>query len=245
MNYNKDVQAINDRIHEIKHRALWYNAHDNRVTWIPDYDVTDYKPVVIPDYKYENMVVYESKSEPVEVKPVTQEVAKRSQALIRPEDITDAVDSRDLLDTVLAQNLERITAKVDKRVTSKWVGEAKETQRARYTNQARGAYQKMWEACGSSSVGHNFRMMEVRGYNVEQCQDCAFAGPSTKSAGPSRNREARIATDMNNDMMKAMAERMIEVDIEAGLFAWPTNEDYPNIVSKGERMKPRKLFGRR
>lgn len=175
--------------------------------------------------------------------PKLQEVVKRSTALVRPGDITDAVDSRDLLDTILSQNLERIGSKVDKRIVDTWVVTESKRRKDVYEAKAKAAYEKMWSVCGNSSVGHNLLRHEVRGYNVKQCQDCKWTRHNgTNYHGEPDTGEERTAAQMNADMINAMVDQMIALDIEAGLFSWPTVEDYPNI--RKPRTKKKGLFKR-
>jgi len=184
-------------------------------------------------------------TDPLPSKEESPKVA--STELVRPGDITNAVDSRDLLDRLMMTNIERITKKVDKRVIDEWLTKRKKELRDQYIARAKPAYQKMWKVCESKKVGHNYRNLDVRGYTIKQCDDCKFACPSsTHSVNDSFDfaRQQRVSNEMNEDQIKALAERMIEVDIEAGIFTWPTAEDYPNIVIGDTGTKKKKwIFG--
>lgn len=151
--------------------------------------------------------------------------------LVRPGDITDAIDSRDLLDQIITANTKAIIQKVDKRIVAKWLADKKKEQKSVYVAQAKEAYNKLWAICSDKTVGHNFRNLDVRGYTIKQCDDCKFAKPSSKDdiTGYFAT-ETKTANSMNNDQINALADRMIELDIEAGIFTWATQEDYPNIV---------------
>lgn len=150
------------------------------------------------------------------------EMVKRSTDLVRPEDITDAVDGDDLLKILVDTNLVKIEQKVDKRIRVAWVSEENKRIRATYFDKALKAYQKIWVKCGGSSIGHNNRNIDQGGVTVHQCDDCKFV--SAKS--DKQVYEVDRAKSMNETLVKSMADRMIELDVEANVLAWPTEDDY-------------------
>lgn len=169
-----------------------------------------------------------------------------STELIRAGDITDAIDSNDLLNRIIAQNKQVVKQKVDKRIVLEWLENRKKELRRQYIQKAETAYKEIWSICSSKSVGHNYRVIDVRNRSINQCDDCKYADASSKlsnsSLGNDYKYEKKIADEMNHSVIKALADEMIKVDIEAGIFSWPTEEDYPNIRSSNPTKK-RWIFG--
>lgn len=172
-------------------------------------------------------------------------------ALALPGDI-EAVDGRDLLDQLVQRNLSAVNDRIHSRECKKWVADERGKIRDKYRGQALEAYNKIWNTCGESSVGHNFRMLEVRGYNINQCQDCKFCGPYNKrptslgSESYSYRNQIEISKSMNVDMANALAEEMIKLDKEASILRMPDEDDFelsrkskPIEAIKGRR----RLFG--
>lgn len=150
--------------------------------------------------------------------------------LIRPEDITDAIDGRDLLATLVATNVGKVEEKVDLRKRKEWLEEETKRRRAQYYELAKEGYEKIWTVCSKSAVGHNGRNVDRGGYTVKQCDDCKFVFPPSKQGSSYYSQEKRSADEMNRTLIKSMVERMIELDIEAGIFTWPTIDDYPRSI---------------
>jgi len=206
----------------------------------------------------------------VEVEWAEEEPKKKSIALVRPEDITDAVDSTDLLDTLLTFNLEKIVDKNDQRVREKWASQERDKIRAEYEVRARKAYEKMWDTCYSSKVGHSWLNLDSAGYTLSSCQVCSYTYAAAPDATPNpftkgtydhnnfeekrkrKNAQGDIAREMNAALITAMKDRMIEVDEEAGILIWPTADDYtgeelveipsPDVVSR-EANRVKRWFG--
>lgn len=169
-----------------------------------------------------------------------------STALIRPGDITDAIDSRDLLTSLMDQNKSRVQGKVDARLAKQWLDDALKNRRERYMRDAKQAYEKIYAVCVESPVGHNFRMIEVMGYNINQCDDCGFCTNSTPgdSTAGQVSRELSRANDMMDTRNKALADRMIELDIEAQIIEPLKIEDYPGPLMPPREEKKKGLFSR-
>lgn len=177
-----------------------------------------------------------------------------SQALISPSEIK-AIDSHDLLQQMISSNVEKVAQKVDSRIVLKWLGERKKQLKDEYTLKARNAYNEIWSVCTSKKIGHSFNTIDVKGYSVAQCNDCKYCEPALRkpvegSINYGSDKYAYDATksrtdNMNASLINVLAERMIELDIEAGIFEWPTEDDFPSdfkfsepVVSK----KKRKFF---
>lgn len=152
-------------------------------------------------------------------------------SLVRPDDIVDAVDGQDLLDTLLAKNIQRVSDVNHKREIVAWISDERKKIKDNYVDKARKAYQKIWNTCGSSSVGHNYRLIDQGGYNVKQCDICSHCTTATAIKpndynGQSYRMEKRRSESMNDALIGAMADKMIELDLEVGILSWPTEDDY-------------------
>jgi dsDNA-binding SOS-regulon protein len=169
-----------------------------------------------------------------------------SSALVRPGDIVDVIDSRDLLDQVVTKSVINVQDKVDARTRKAWVSAERKKALGVYIAKAKDAYSRIWDTCGKSSVGHNFRNQDVGGMTLNQCDDCRYSFPTLKKnadfahGGADYRAQERLTEGMNYDMIKALAERMIEVDTEAGIFAWPTEEDY--LVQTDSKSRKKGFF---
>lgn len=157
-----------------------------------------------------------------------------STDLVRPGDISDAVDAQDLIDQFLAQNLDVIGDKRETRLRMDWVDRESRRIREEYEKRAREAYEKMWKECGKTNLGHSFARIDVQGYSVDQCTICTFVKGKAKVtqnkytySPETDDTPVRIAKDMNNDLIDAMARRMIELDEKAAILVWPMPEEMP------------------
>lgn len=150
---------------------------------------------------------------------------RMSTALVRPGDIQDAVDANDLLSTLLENNLEIIESKKIARLRKDWVSEQRKKIKKGYFDKAEAAYQKMWNACSNSKLGHNYRNDDVSGRTIKVCDSCSFHFAKIGNFG--EDRDSRQAESMNNDLIQILANRLIELDEEAGILVWPTEENAP------------------
>lgn len=219
-------------------------------------------PDVYPDMYVPFAGVSDMKAE-----SASEEKPKKSSFLIRPEDITDAADSTDLLEAVLSENLERIADRNDLRKREQWAIEERGKIYKKYELRAAKAYQSMWDTCAKSSVGHDFITVDVKGYTIETCQVCSWSlwenlkpNPFTDQSSYAfreyeREKERKekpygMSKQMNTALVDAMKKRMIEVDEEAGILVWPTADDYdptttsmlPTLTAEGNN-KVKKWFG--
>lgn len=157
--------------------------------------------------------------------------------LVRPGDISDAVDAQDLLDQFLAKNLNVIGDKREQRLRSDWIDEEARRIRKQYADRARTAYEKMWKECAKTKLGHSFNRIDVKGYSLDQCSICSHTqGEAAKiknsysSGFTTDDSPVRLAEEMNSALISTMSNRMIELDENAGILVWPQPEEMPERV---------------
>jgi hypothetical protein len=156
----------------------------------------------------------------------------KSTALVRPGDI-EAVDSQDLLSQILNANLDVIHDENEIRERKAWVEDQKKAIRKNYYNKAKATYDKLWSACASSKVGHDFIQIEIRGTNVKECKVCTYhdsaykRDPSYNNGGSTYVTGKKAAESVNDDMIQMLSDRMISLDLDAGILVWPTEEEAP------------------
>lgn len=148
-----------------------------------------------------------------------------STALVRPGDI-DAVDSRDLLTTLVSQNIAAVEDKNELRERKAWVEEQRTAINKIYEDKAKTAYEKIWSTCQHSKVGHDFHTRDVGGRNVRVCNVCSYHA-SAGGASYEVSLNEKYAKEMNTDLIKMMIDRMIELDVEAGILVFPEEDDMP------------------
>lgn len=148
-----------------------------------------------------------------------------STALVRPGDI-DAIDSRELLTTLVSQNIAVVEDKNEIRERKAWVQEQRKAINKSYGDKAKAAYEKVWKTCKDSKVGHDFHTHDVRGRNVKVCNVCSYHASIGGNSHEMVLNE-KYAKEMNTDLIKLMVDRMIELDAEAGILVFPTEDDMP------------------
>lgn len=150
-----------------------------------------------------------------------------STALVRPGDI-DAVDSRDLLTTLIDQNVAAVENKNEVRERKAWVTEQRENIYKAYKEKAKAAYEKVWSTCKNSKVGHDFHTRDVQGRNVKVCNVCSYHTSMDPRSGYDEGPLlAKYAKEMNDDLIQIMVKRMISLDVDAGLLIFPTEDEMP------------------
>lgn len=152
----------------------------------------------------------------------------KGTALVRPSDI-DAIDSKDLLSSLVSQSIAAVENKNEARERIAWELDEKKKIRKTYRDRAEAAYRQIWTTCKNSNVGHDWRRVDVNGSNIEMCGICSFHMTRESSDMTSNARlKERYAKDMNDTLIDQMTDRMLELDLEAGILIYPTKTEMPS-----------------
>lgn len=165
--------------------------------------------------------------------PPNVEIEKKSTDLVRPGDITDAVDSTDLLEQLIETNLEKIAEKNEDRHRKQQSLEARQKIREEYHNKAKSFYEKQWRFCKNTPVGHSYHGLDINGYTVSVCEVCGKASTPSADYSKMSHDAYYIKLNMkeegdiyNNNLIDSLARQMIKIDEEAGLIEWPEPDDF-------------------
>jgi len=142
--------------------------------------------------------------------------------LVVPGDITNPVDSVDLLEQLAERNLEKIDDRLRER-TAERLRVLKDAKIAKhYQHKAKEYYYELWDRCFKSSVSHDYSNLSVHGYTLRVCCTCghpAYYEGSTSGGIAVRN-------TYEEDLVRNLAKTLRKLDEEAGVIEVPKLEDF-------------------
>jgi hypothetical protein len=139
-----------------------------------------------------------------------------------PGDITNPVDSIDLLEQLAERNLERIDDKLRER-TAERLRVLRDAEIAKhYQHKATEYYYELWDRCFKSSVSHDYGNLSVRGYTLRVCCTCGHPA-CPEGAVPSA---ISIRDTYEQDLVSNLAKTLRKLDEEAGVIEVPKLEDF-------------------
>lgn len=150
-----------------------------------------------------------------------------STSLVRPGDITDAVDADDLADSLLAANLDKIQDKINQRAREELRKQNEAATFRKYEAKAKAYYQRLWDECGESSVGHSYRGIDTQGQTIKVCDTCGCSYQNKEDfRDPYKGTYKEYDNFYSQDLIRQLAKQMQKLDLDAGLIVTATDEDF-------------------
>jgi hypothetical protein len=196
----------------------------------------------IPHYDqfYKNMLYYQS-GMPVQLKKRKEVHEAMATDLVRPGDIHDVADSEDLLRALEIVNLPKVDNQIDTRARTELRKKREKEIMEEYDGKAKQYYEKLWERCDKSTVGHSFANLDIGHSTIRVCDTCSYAKGRMKKNGDKLKEQDNGEGEYKQTIIRQLAKQMIELDKTAGILEWPTDDDFIGL-EKTLGQKKRKLF---
>lgn len=178
---------------------------------------------------------------------------ERSKELVAPGQITDAADSRDMLDALIEANTQIVEDRSTDYVRVQMAKARERDVRANYESRAREYFRTLARRCRSH------RWVRLPSNSLDVCEHCGVPNPAqkkTSDAGYPYETENMTYTFYLRDQARGLARELIALDAEAGVLEdWPPEADHfigmehefdpKREVFLAETKGPRRLFRRR